>query len=39
MDRGDRYTAEELHRLVEEMERLFEVVRLLDPAGKLGRAV
>ena len=34
MKKGDRYTAEELRRLVEEMERLFEVVRLLDPAAE-----
>ena len=34
MDRGDRYTTKELCHLVEEMERLFEVVRLLDPAAE-----
>jgi hypothetical protein len=32
MKNGDRYTTKELCLLVREMERLFEVVRLLDPA-------
>lgn len=34
MDRGDRYTTKELCRLVQELEGLFEVVRLLDPAAE-----
>ena len=34
MERVDRYTTTELCRLVREMERLFEVVRLLDPAAE-----
>lgn len=34
MKSGDRYTTRELCLLVREMERLFEVVRLLDPAAE-----
>lgn len=34
MEKRDRYTREELLRLVEELERLFDVVRLLDPVAE-----
>ena len=34
MKSGDRYTTRELCLLVRDMERLFEVVRLLDPAAE-----
>lgn len=34
MDRGDRYTTEGLLHLVRDLERMFDVVRLLDPAAE-----